>query len=103
MIPQTGLLLLIALSSSWVIQSASIPDASPSFLHKAMEVFPLKKIEEIQNEHLQKDDGFKAAVLYLQSEEWKKLVNSVLRSPQFSNFAQMTQKVFYTSFLYVSE
>lgn len=98
---QTGLLLLlIALSNSWVIQGASIPDASPSFLHKAMQVFPLKKIEEVQQEHLQKDEGFKAAVLYLQSEEWKKLVNSVLRSPQFLNFANMTQKVICYIFQY---
>lgn len=98
---QTGLLLLlIALSNSWAIQGASIPDASPSFLHKAMQVFPLKKIEEVQQEHLQKDEGFKAAVLYLQSEEWKKLVNSVLRSPQFLNFANMTQKVICYIFQY---
>lgn len=92
--PQTGLLLLlIALSNVWVIQGASISDASPTFLHKVMEVFPIKKVEEIQQDHLQKDEGFKAAVLYLQSEEWKNLVSSVLRSPQFLNFAQMTQKV----------
>lgn len=60
---------------------------------------PQDKIREIQQSHLNDDDGFKAAVLYLQGEEWKTLVSSVLNSTEFGKFSEMALKVPYVRFI----
>ncbi|XP_066257796.1 uncharacterized protein [Euwallacea similis] len=70
--------------------SSTNPNAS--LMHQVLQVIPLVKIEEIENNHLQTDEGFKSAVLYLQSEEWKGLVGVVEKSAEFHRFAEMALK-----------
>ncbi|XP_066148991.1 uncharacterized protein [Euwallacea fornicatus] len=63
-----------------------------SLVDQVLQVIPLDKIDEIEKNHLQTDEGFKSAVLYFQSEEWKGLVEVLAKSAEFHKFADMALK-----------
>lgn len=64
-----------------------------SLVHDVLRILPMDELEAIQEAHLKTDEGFQAAVLYLQGQEWRRLVNRVLKSPEYKKFAEMTLKV----------
>lgn len=63
-------------------------------LRELMEVIPKDKILQIANDHLETDEAFQAAVAYLQSEEWKTLIDTIKEKPEWKEFNQLIQEIF---------
>ncbi|XP_076262802.1 uncharacterized protein LOC143197893 [Rhynchophorus ferrugineus] len=90
-----GLLVLFVTSYFLVIDAASTSTtAAPkcALFHDILKVIPADKVKEIENNHLKNDEGFRAAISYLQSSNWTDLVGQVLKTPEYKEFEKMAAK-----------
>ncbi|XP_050518720.1 uncharacterized protein LOC126892908 isoform X2 [Diabrotica virgifera virgifera] len=70
------------------------PDSLQSLLgiSKKKKKFPKEKVIEIANKHLQTDEGFKAAVNYLKSVEWRNLTETIRKKPEWVSLKDYIKK-----------
>ncbi|XP_050518788.1 uncharacterized protein LOC126892916 [Diabrotica virgifera virgifera] len=86
--------LLFAVGLSAVIENQTNNPASlPNSFFDIVKEIPREKVTEIAKDHLQNDEGFKSAIKYMKSAEWKKLIETIKVKPEWVNL-----KAFMTSF-----
>lgn len=55
-------------------------------MREIMEVLPQERIKEIAEEHLEFDEGFRAAVSHLKSKHWMNLIDTIKETPEWKEF-----------------
>lgn len=71
--------------------SLSVPRKDPKYLFDSDQkdftdislIFSTDLFTNITNEHLQHDDGFKAAILHMQTKEWKDKLDVIKKKPEW--------------------
>nr|CAI5864928.1 unnamed protein product [Callosobruchus analis] len=68
-------------------------DEAKKELSEVIHLIPSDKITEIANSHLAHDEGFKAAIRYMQQPEWRALVDSIRVNPKWIAFKERVSKI----------
>ncbi|VEN54119.1 unnamed protein product [Callosobruchus maculatus] len=61
-------------------------------LNEIISLIPRDNITEIANSHLAHDEGFRAAIYYMQQPEWRAMVDSIRANPKWIAFKEMVSK-----------
>ncbi|XP_072399365.1 uncharacterized protein [Diabrotica undecimpunctata] len=76
--------LIFTVGLSAVIENqTNNPDSLQSSVLNILKEISREKVTEIANDHLQNDDGFKAAIKYMKSAEWIKLIETIKVKPEW--------------------
>nr|CAI5864927.1 unnamed protein product [Callosobruchus analis] len=67
-------------------------DEAKKELSEVIHLIPRENITEIANSHLAHDEGFKAAIRYMQQPEWRALVDSIRVNPKWIAFKERVSK-----------
>ncbi|CAG9840210.1 unnamed protein product [Diabrotica balteata] len=59
------------------------PDSLQSSVLDILKEISREKVTEIANDHLQNDEGFKAAIKYMKSDEWINLIETIKVKPEW--------------------
>ncbi|KAL1501726.1 hypothetical protein ABEB36_007002 [Hypothenemus hampei] len=71
---------------------ALCPIKNESSLTRIPPLIPKTTLEEIYQKHLESDEGFKAAILYFQGDEWNNLIKATINSPEYAKVNEMALK-----------
>ncbi|KAJ8980932.1 hypothetical protein NQ317_000942 [Molorchus minor] len=77
------LLFAILVVLNYVGHTAPASESLEDELKDIMQLLPKDFIKNIASEHLKTDEGFKAAIKYMQSEEWINLIEAVKHKPEW--------------------
>ncbi|XP_050518790.1 uncharacterized protein LOC126892917 [Diabrotica virgifera virgifera] len=61
------------------------PNSLQRSVFDILKEIPKEKITEIAKDHLQNDDGFKSAIKYMKSAEWRKLIETIKVTTKWVN------------------
>nr|CAH7732510.1 unnamed protein product [Callosobruchus chinensis] len=61
-------------------------------LTEIINLIPRDNITDIANSHLAHDEGFKAAIRYMQQPEWRAMVDSIRANPKWIAFKEVVSK-----------
>ncbi|XP_060520524.1 uncharacterized protein LOC132698473 [Cylas formicarius] len=62
-------------------------------VHDIIDLIPKERISELAQQHMQNDEGFKAAIFYLQGKEWNDLLDALMQKPEFIKFEEITKQM----------
>ncbi|XP_056631504.1 uncharacterized protein LOC130441742 [Diorhabda sublineata] len=62
------------------------PDSLQAEIHEILQLIPREKVTEIAKNHLVSDDGFKAAIKFMKSDDWNENVEIIRGKPEWIRF-----------------